>query len=139
MAAVGADDKHTVALWQWRNGKLLAHSHTHVLSAVPPQVYGIDWCPLEPRDGDEGRNTTDFITTGEGHMKFWKYTPWQAMEELGSRSKQENSDGKIPTWNSDVSHGLYLGKIPNTLQGLPCRSKLVTMAYVPQLQVRKGL
>jgi WD40 repeat protein len=84
LAAVGADDMHTIALWKWKSGKLLAHAHTQVMSGIPPQVYGIDWCPLHPRRCHEGRITTDFITVGEGHIKFWKYSEWEAMEDPGS-------------------------------------------------------
>lgn len=44
LAAVGCDLQHTMGIWDWRRGRLLAEFQ--LVQGQPPQVYSLGWCPF---------------------------------------------------------------------------------------------
>ena len=63
------DNKHTLGLWDWIDGRLLDSRPTR--NGDPPQLFDVVWHPPEC----VARNpATDFVTFGQGgHVTFWKY------------------------------------------------------------------
>jgi WD40 repeat protein len=86
IVAVGEDNKHTVGVWDWRTGALLAVCPSQ--NGTPPQVYDVLWRPPPPVASQQHRVTPgsdpavnsklldphsgcDFITYGAHHVLFW--------------------------------------------------------------------
>jgi len=98
MAACGEDENHTVALWNWRTGKLLAKS---VTAKTPKQaeldsnqaMYDIVW---------GGRHTTEadtkyhFVTYGPSQCWFWKYNKAEKRPEFALGKARRATYGKHP-------------------------------------------
>ena len=68
LIAAGADDNHTIAVWDWQSGKLLAQMPT--FKAQPPSMFGIATNPYVRTPGG-----IEFVTFGLHHTRFWQFVP----------------------------------------------------------------
>ena len=68
LVAAGADDNHTLAVWNWQSGKLLAQMPT--FKAQPPSLFGIVSNPYVRTPG-----AIEFVTFGLHHTRFWQFVP----------------------------------------------------------------
>ena len=62
LACVGMDNNHTIFVWDWRRGKIVAECKGW--NDVPPKVYGVVFDPFGP-------DPSAFVTYGVNHVKFW--------------------------------------------------------------------
>ena len=70
VVAVGADDHHTLAVWDIASGKLLAKSRAQ--TGAPPQIYDLV-CTGSKAGSKNASAMHDFITVGQKHTRFWKF------------------------------------------------------------------
>ena len=63
LVAVGTDNSHTVHVFDWRRGELLATGNGY--QADPCKVYGCVWNPYNTTRGE-------FVTYGHDHAKLWR-------------------------------------------------------------------
>lgn len=78
LLAVGADDKHTVTMWDWR--KAVPGSRPIMsmpgIQAEPVAVHGAAFNPWTVRRREDGEEEAapyhEFVTFGEKHVKVWR-------------------------------------------------------------------
>lgn len=57
LASVGLDDDHSIVVWDWKKGQMLATARGH-----KDKLFQIKWSPF-----DENQ----LVTVGVKHIKFW--------------------------------------------------------------------
>lgn len=57
LASVGLDDHHTLNVWDWRRGKVVASARGH-----SDRIFDVQFNPHNP---------TELVTCGVKHVKFW--------------------------------------------------------------------
>ena len=57
LASVGLDDHHTLNIWDWRRGKVVASTRGH-----SDRIFDVQFNPHSP---------TELVTCGVKHIKFW--------------------------------------------------------------------
>ena len=75
LVAAGADDNHTIGVWNWLSGKLLAQAPA--FKAQPPSLFGVVNNPYVRTPG-----AIEFVTLGVHHIRFWQFTPQPATREV---------------------------------------------------------
>ena len=89
LACVGMDNNHTIFVWDWRRGKIVAECKGW--NDVPPKVYGVVFDPFGP-------DPSAFVTYGVNHVKFWTnaaFVPEPPEEEEAAAGKiKSNSNSK---------------------------------------------
>jgi len=61
LATLGADNYHTLSIWDWRKEPPQLLWERGTMNGTPPQVYGVVWSP----------HIDQVITYGVNHIKFW--------------------------------------------------------------------
>lgn len=82
IASVGADNQHTVHIWDWQSKKVLAQ--TKGCNGLPPHVHGAAFNPYKRSD--------ELITWGVNHIKWWVQSKESAS---GAWKGESGSFGKI--------------------------------------------
>eukprot|EP00879_Flechtneria_rotunda_P022486 GHRR01023737.1.p1 GENE.GHRR01023737.1~~GHRR01023737.1.p1 ORF type:complete len:466 (+),score=151.57 GHRR01023737.1:858-2255(+) len=88
LVVVTGDNRHTVAVYKWRNKQLLNQGVGH--NGQPPQVYGVVFNHFVAKQGAGGGAaavTSMFVTYGVKHIKFWVSTVDAAGKEVYSTSQ----------------------------------------------------
>ena len=76
---MGGDDHHTIAIWDWRDGEIIATAKGHA-SAVISCGFNPFQCRAIPKDEDEAMNDPEgilsdmhytLVSCGKKHIKFW--------------------------------------------------------------------
>ena len=57
LASVGLDDHHTLNIWDWRRGKVMASTRGH-----SDRIFDVQFNP---------HSATELVTCGVKHIKFW--------------------------------------------------------------------
>eukprot|EP00941_MAST-03F_sp_MAST-3F-sp1_P003130 g3130.t1 len=84
LIGVGGDDHHTIGVWNWINGQLLA---IYPLNCI--KLYQISAASEECHQETIGGGGILFSTCGVGHLKFWKGT---SVEVIGKNASYGEFD-----------------------------------------------
>eukprot|EP00741_Cyanophora_paradoxa_P013198 tig00000178_g12750.t1 len=78
LASVGLDDNHTVVVWDWAAGSVVASD-----SGGKDQIFFIGWNPFD-------RLAASFVTCGSRHIKFWNVTGKKLQSKRGIYARKKD-------------------------------------------------
>ena len=99
LIAAGADDNHTIGVWNWESGKLLVQMPT--FKAQPPSLFGIVANPYVRTPG-----AIEFVTFGLHHTRFWQFVPPPSNNSTTEPGRKKIKAKLVPlkcSYSQDVS------------------------------------
>ena len=117
LASVGGDDYHTIGIWDWQNGALLATARGH-----NADVFGIYFNPFQSQSINDAQDldeiTYTLVSCGRRHIKFWslyrvdpKVSVTGDSRDMAVRDKKRSSNRRgshaNKSWRLDGSAGSF--------------------------------
>eukprot|EP00505_MAST-04D_sp_SCG-Rhode-Island_P002813 Stramenopile-MAST_4_protein_2813 len=93
LASVGGDDYHTVALWDWQNGVLLAQARGHNANIYKIGFNPYHMCGVQDVE-DIDDITYTLVTCGDRHIKFWSLKRVDVSDSGGDNKDMATKDSR---------------------------------------------
>jgi WD40 repeat protein len=100
LVAIGMDDYHSIAVWDWASDTMLAENQAQ--HGTAPQIFS---CVASPPSWDANTGLFTFCTTGINHIKFWTFDKSAPEVKLTSKTGTYGRDcEKVPKETKSIAH-----------------------------------